>query len=323
MDALSDVLRSVRMEGAVFLNAEFTGPWCVRSSFGLNNARQQLPDGVHVVFFHLLVEGACHVRMIGAKQAIPLAVGDMILFPHDDQHLLGSDLQRTPMLSANTLQGDARDGSQMVHLRLGNGEGESSRGVCGVVACARPLLRPLLDALPRMLHIPMRECSSAALLQELVRTGVTESTVARAGSASIRTRLAELLFAEAMRAYAERLPPDGRGWLAGLRDAHVGRALALLHADPGSAWTVDLLARKVGLSRSTLAERFAALVGKSPIQYLVGWRLALAAQALQADHGTIARIAERSGYESEASFSRAFKREFDMTPSAWRRHAMQ
>jgi AraC-like DNA-binding protein len=133
--------------------------------------------------------------------------------------------------------------------------------------------------------------------------------------------LSELLFVEAMRRYSESLPPGGKGWLAGVRDAQIGRALALLHGEPGRAWTVDELAREVALSRSVLADRFAALVGEPPIQYLMRWRLAVAAQTLRGGTDAIARVAERSGYESEAAFSRAFKREFGTPPAAWRRSA--
>jgi len=316
MDALSDVLKSVRLEGAVFINAEFTAPWCVRSSFGLNNAEPQLPEGSHVVFFHLLIDGECKARVVDGTETLELAGGDMVLFPHDDQHLMGSDLGLLPVDSADTVQGPMVGGQQFVSLRMG-GDGAYTRCVCGFVACSRTLLRPLLDALPRMMRVSINEEPAATLVRELVRAGVSETTAERPGSASVRTKLSELLFVEAMRNYAESLPPEGRGWLAGLRDAQVGRALALMHADPERAWTVEELARAVGVSRSALGARFGSLVGKSPIQYLTSWRLALAAQDLRAG-GAITRIAERSGYESEAAFSRAFKREFGAPPSAWR-----
>jgi transcriptional regulator GlxA family with amidase domain len=123
-----------------------------------------------------------------------------------------------------------------------------------------------------------------------------------------------------MRRHVEDLPPEGRGWLAGVRDPHVGRTLALLHGDPGRQWRVDALARKVALSRSALAERFAALVGEPPMKYLKRWRLALAAQSLRTGNQPIGRVAERSGYDSEAAFNRAFKSEFGLPPATWRRH---
>ena len=175
----------------------------------------------------------------------------------------------------------------------------------------------MFEALPRMLCIPMGE--SVLLLRELLKAGVRESATGEPGAGSMLAKLAELLFVEAMRRYMDTLPPEGKGWLAGVRDAHVGRALAFLHAEPGRAWTVDRLAKEAALSRSALAERFTALMGESPMQYLTRWRLALAARALRSGSDAIARIAERSGYESEAAFNRAFKREFGVPPAAWRR----
>jgi len=136
-------------------------------------------------------------------------------------------------------------------------------------------------------------------------------------------KLSELMFVDAVRRHIENMPPGGKGWLAGVRDAQIGRALALLHAKPERAWTVDELAHEVALSRSAFAERFTALVAESPIQYLMRWRLALAAQKLRSGREPIARVAERSGYESEAAFSRAFKREFSVSPTAWRRAGPQ
>lgn len=127
------------------------------------------------------------------------------------------------------------------------------------------------------------------------------------------------MFVEALRRHVETSPPGGRGWLAALRDVQIGRALALLHEAPGQAWTVDELAREVAMSRSLLATRFASLVGESPMQYLMRWRLALAARALRSGSDAISRVAERSGYETEAAFSRAFKREFGLPPSTWRK----
>jgi AraC-like DNA-binding protein len=318
MDPLSDILNSLKLEGAVFIDAEFAAPWCVRSSYGLNNAEPLLPEGGHVVFFHLVTRGGCKVRLAEGGETLEAVTGDLIMFPHDDQHLLGSDLDLMPVDSSGTIRGAASDGAQLVKLKMDAGGGEGTHCVCGFVVCNRALLRPFLDVLPRLLRVPVGDGPAAALVTELVRTGVSESSAERPGSASIRTKLSELLFVEAMRRYADSLPPGGRGWLASLRDLHVGRALSLLHADPGNAWTVESLARQVGLSRSALADRFGELVGQTPIQYLTRWRLALAAQALREESTSISRLAERSGYESEAAFSRAFKREFGMAPSAWR-----
>ncbi len=194
------------------------------------------------------------------------------------------------------------------------------RASCAAISpAAASVCRPLLEALPRLLRIPIGDGPAAALLRELLRVGVRESSASRPGAESMLAKLSELMFVEAMRRYVENLPPEGKGWLAGVRDSQIGRALALLHGEPGKAWTVDELAREVALSRSALAERFTALVGEPPIQYLMRWRLALAAQALRSGNRAIARVAEETGYESESAFNRAFKREFGMPPAAWRR----
>jgi len=318
MDALSDVLKSVRLDGAVYINAEFTAPWCVQARFGLANVRARLAGADHVVFFHFLTEGGCKVRLAGSAEALDVAAGDLVLFPKEDKHLMGSDLQLAPVETASLIRPDAAADTEFIQMRHGGG-GAATRFVCGYLACSRSVCRPLLDALPRLLRIPIGDGPAAALLRELLRVGVRESSTSRPGAESMLAKLSELMFVEAMRRYVGNLPPEGKGWLAGVRDAQIGRALALLHGEPGRAWTVDELAREVALSRSALAERFAALVGEPPIQYLMRWRLALAATALRSGNRAIARVAEESGYESESAFNRAFKREFGMPPAAWRR----
>ena len=318
MDALSDVLKSVRLEGAVYLNAEFTAPWCVRGELGFASVRERLAGAEHVAFFHFLTEGACKARLAEGGEVLDAVAGDLILFPREGKHLLGTDLHLAPMEASASITPDPGTDAELFHMRHGGG-GTATRFVCGYLACNRSVFRPLFEALPRVLCIPMGDGPAAALLPELFRAGVRESSAALPGSGSMLAKLAELLFVEAMRRYMENLPPQGKGWLAGVRDTHVGSALALIHAEPGRAWTVDKLAREVALSRSALAERFTSLVGESPIQYLTRWRLALAAQALRSGSEALAHIAERSGYESEAAFNRAFKREFDVPPAAWRR----
>lgn len=316
MDALSDVLKSVHLEGAVYINAEFTAPWCALSKFGLTSVKGSLSEAEHVMFFHFLTEGGCKLRMADGGETLDLVAGDLVLFLNDAAHLLGSDLRLAPVATASLIDADAA--TDFIQIRHGGG-GTATRFVCGYLACSRSVCRPLLEALPRVLRIPIGDGPASALLRELLRVGVTESSDSRPGAESMLAKLAELMFVEALRRYVEQMSPEGHGWLAGVRDPQIGRALALMHGDPGRAWTVDELAREVALSRSTLAERFAALVGEPPIQYLMRWRLALAAQSLRSDGDAIVRIAERSGYESEAAFSRAFKREFGMPPATWRR----
>jgi AraC family transcriptional regulator, alkane utilization regulator len=318
MDALSDVLKLVRLEGAVFVNAEFTAPWCVKSKFGLSSVRARLAGAEQVVFFHFLTEGGCKLQLADDTEAVDLTAGDLVLIPNEDPHLMGTDLQLAPVETASLMRAKAATDGDFVHMRHGGG-GATTRFVCGYLACSRGVFRPLFEAMPSVLRIPTGDGPAATMMRELLRVGVRESSASRPGAESMLAKLSELMFVEALRRYVESLPPGGKGWLAGVGDAHIGRALALLHGEPGRAWTVDELAREVALSRSSLAERFTAMVGESPIQYLMRWRLALAAQTLRSGGEAIVRVAERSGYESEAAFSRAFKREFGMPPAAWRK----
>jgi AraC-like DNA-binding protein len=322
MDALSHVLESVRLEGAVFLNAEFTAPWCIRGQFGLARARARLPTADHVVFFHVVVHGHCRVRLVddacSTTSEVEVNAGDVILLSRDDRYLMGSDLQLAPLETEIPELSAAAQEPDFVLMRHG-GSGDATRFVCGYLGCSRAISRPLIAALPRMACISIGDGQAMGLLRDLLRVGVRESLEPRPGTEPMLSRLAELIIVEALRRYAQSLPPDGRGWLAATRDAQVGRALALIHEEPGRAWTVDELASRVALSRSALANRFASLVGEPPIQYLTRWRLALAAQSLRSGQASIGQVAARSGYETEAAFNRAFKREFGMPPAAWRK----
>jgi AraC-like DNA-binding protein len=164
----------------------------------------------------------------------------------------------------------------------------------------------------------MREGASAQWLTSSLKFSISETTTQRAGAGTVLAKLSELMFVEALRRHIESLPSEQTGWLAGLRDKFVGKTLALIHARPAHDWTVDALAGEVGLSRSALAERFTGFVGQPPMQYLTRWRLQLAADMLRSSSRGVAAIGSEVGYDSEAAFSRAFKREFGMAPAAWR-----
>jgi AraC-like DNA-binding protein len=313
MDALSEVLQAIRLDGALYLDAEFTAPWCVEAQFGLHTAASRLPRSEHIAFFHVLIDGTCRARLIEGGDVLDLKPGDILMFPHDHPHLMGSDVSLPPAARSEVV--DKRGGG-MYRIEYGGG-GAMTRFVCGYLACDPRVCRPLFSALPRMLSVSIGE--DAAWLLQMLRVGVQESLSQGPGARSLLAKLAELMFVEAIRRFAASQSADQRGWLAGLRDRHVGRALALLHGKPAHPWTVDGLAREVALSRSAFAERFVELIGEPPMQYLTRWRLALSAQRLRTGNDTIARVAERAGYESEAAFNRAFKREFGMPPSAWRK----
>jgi AraC family transcriptional regulator, alkane utilization regulator len=317
MDALSDVLKSVRLEGAVYLNAEFTAPWCVRAKFGLVKAKARLTGADHIVYFHFIAEGGCKVRLDDGE-VHDAAAGELVIFPQQEHHVMGSDLQLAPVETTSLIDLEAAREADLVQLRHGGG-GAATRVVCGFLACNLSMCRPLLDALPRVLVVPMRDGPASTMLQELLQMGVRESSTSRPGAESLLAKLSELMFVEALRRHIESLPERQVGWLAGLRDRYVGRALALMHERPARDWTVDELAERVGLSRSALNQRFADVLGQPPKQYLTRWRLALAASMLRSSDRGIAQIAGEFGYESESAFNRAFKREFEVPPAAWRR----
>lgn len=318
MDAFSEVLKALRLESGIFLEAEFSAPWCIDSAPGKDDVRHILPSAEHVAIFHLLVEGGCRARLPDGGPVFELGAGDLLLLPHGDGHLLGSDISRAPVAAERLVQPSPDGGLARI---LHGGGGARTRFVCGYLACDSRLCRPLLGALPRMLRVPMAERPDAAWMIDTMRRAAGESHAPRAGTEVVLARLSELLFVEAMRCHIESIPADQRSWLAGLRDPHVSRALQLLHGEPGRQWTVDELALEVSMSRSALAERFTLLIGEPPMQYLTQWRLALAARALREGHDSIGRIAARVGYDSEAAFNRAFKRAFGMPPGTWRRHS--
>ncbi len=315
MDALSDVLQVLRLNGAVFLDAEFTAPWCVVSKSG-RAAEGPLADFEHVVFFHWLIAGNCRARLAAGGETIEVAAGDLLLMPNDEMHLMGSDLDIEPIAADVLVKPGANNG--LLRIDHGGG-GETTHFVCGFLACDKRLSRPVIDSLPGMLRVPFGDDPAAAWFRSLLQVGTHETATPRPGSDTVLAKLSELLFVEALRRYCESMPEEQKGWLAGLRDRFVGKTLALMHESPGRAWTVDALANKVGLSRSALAQRFTDLIGQAPMQYLTRWRLTVAAQRLRSESSGLALIAEQIGYDSEAAFNRAFKREFGVPPATWRR----
>lgn len=314
MDALSDVLRQVRLTGAVFLHGELSAPWGVGASSAAETATALMPGAEHLVYYHLITEGTCVARLVGTDP-LPLAAGEVVLFPHGDPHVMASapDVTAVPAWEVYA----PPPPGEVVGLRCGGG-GTVTRLVCGFLACEKGPCNPLLDSLPPMLRVNVRSDPSTTWIEASLRFAAGEAAQ-RSGGATVLAKLSELLFVEAVRRFIESLPPEQTGWLAGLRDRFVGRALALMHARPAHAWTVEELGREIGLSRSALAERFATVLGQPPAHYLTRWRLQLAAQKLRAGQSSVAKIAEEVGYESEAAFNRAFKREIGAPPAAWRR----
>lgn len=315
LDALSDVLKAVRLTGAVFLDAEFTAPWCIGEPSGIEVCVSHMPDAQHVVIYHLITEGACDIAM---KDEVPRSAqaGDLIIIPSGEVHALGSDLSRPRADGARLVV--QRSPDEAPQVRHGGG-GAVTRMVCGYLACESALFDTVLAALPRLMIIPMRDNPSGQWLMSSIQFSLAECAAPKAGAGTVLAKLSELMFVEAIRRHMESLPPEQQGWLAGLRDRFVGKALALMHSKPAHAWTVDELANQVGLSRSALADRFGVLIGCPPMQYLTRWRLQLAGDLLRSSRRPLAAIAAEVGYDSEAAFSRAFKRELGAAPTTWRR----
>ncbi|MCC7243310.1 MAG: AraC family transcriptional regulator [Acidobacteria bacterium] len=314
-DVLSDVLRAVRLTGAVYFDYELSSPWVAEAPPSREIAAAVIPGAQRVIEYHLVARGACWAHVLG-QESVRLGEGDLILFPQGDPHVLASapGLRATPDLAMY-----ARSSAPLpLVFERGGGGPQEARVICGFLGCDDRPFNPLLDALPRMLHVSSAVAGDG-WIRTLLMTAVEESRGGRPGAENILSRLSELMFVETIRRYLERLPEQA-GWLAGLRDALVGRALAAIHAAPGEPWTVDRLARRVGASRSVLAERFAALVGQPPMHYLTMWRMQLASRQLLGG-APIAEVAPAVGYESEAAFSRAFKKIVGQAPATWRRSA--
>lgn len=319
MDALSDVLRVVQLSGAVFLNGEFTAPWCVISKAESELCEAYLPPSDRVVSYHLITAGSCWTRLADDEHsAMRVDAGELLVVPQGETHLLGSDLKLPPTPSAPLLAESLQaHPGEVLRLMYGGG-GEITRMVCGFLTCDEVLSNPLLTSLPRLFKVDMGGGVESAWLASALGFAATEAADPRAGSTSVLAKLSELLFVEAMRRCIETLPERQKGLLAALRDRYVGRALSSLHTHPAHPWTVDELAGKVGLSRSALAQRFSDLLGQPPMQYLAHWRLRLAARLLRNGNKSLVEVAGAVGYESEAAFSRAFKREFGLPPASWR-----
>jgi AraC-like DNA-binding protein len=309
MDPLSDLLRVVRLDGAFFYAVEAAEPWIVESAHAKELRPQILPASEHLIAYHILTGGHCFVRLIG-EAPVEMLPGDVIVFPHGDPNVMssGRDL-RAPGVTTSFPD-------RYPHtVVLGNGGPPAASFVCGFLGCDRRPFNPLLASLPRLLH--MRGMSSA-WLDGFARQVTKESQLGRPGADGVLTRLAELMFLELLRRYLEELPQGQTGWLAGLRDEAVGRALALMHERPGHSWTLEELAREANSSRTTLAKRFTELVGQAPMQYLTRWRMQVAANLLRQGAGKVATIGREVGYDSEAAFSRAFKKATGFAPGAWR-----
>jgi len=333
MDVLSEVLRVIRVSGAVHFNAEFTRPWSVVTTPPDLLASRLMPGAEAITLFHLATDAGCWITW-GNLEPIRIEAGDVLVFPRGDQHVMTSDPGMPPVPIASIFPKVRAE--QITWLKHGGGA-EGTRFVCGFLHSDQRF-GPLLDAMPAFICVRVRDgrvvldaFSETARYAEPVTLGqeapwwqaATAQLIAEAmrpgpGNRAMLARLSELLFMEVVRWQLTHVAEGRRGWLAGLKDPHVGRALTLLHAEPARPWTVEELADQAGISRAALGKRFADLVGEAPMQYLAGWRMHLARRLLRDSRLGLAEIASRVGYESEASFNRAFSRLVGAPPGAWR-----
>jgi AraC-like DNA-binding protein len=317
-DALSDVLKTVRLTGAAYFDVVAQEPWSVHSPSRDLILPRVLPGADHLIAYHVVTAGRCFARLVDGE-AIPLETGEVVVFTNADPHIMSSSAGMRANEPATDLIALADAGRLPFHVNLMDGGTASAKLVCGYLACDSRPFNPLLEALPPMLKAGDPGRNDTGWLGQFIHFAVAEVADKRAGSESVLTKLSELMFIDVVRRYIETLPPQKTGWLAGLRDPAVSRALALIHARPSFSWTIEGLARQCGASRTVLAERFAELIGDTPMHYLAKWRMQVASEMLNRKNSNVATIAVEIGYESEAAFSRAFKKLMGVSPSAWRR----
>ena len=322
-DILSDVLRSVHLRGALFFYVSGSRTWAAEAPPSRAIAAAVMPESQHVMEYHVITRGSCWGAIVG-EPPVRLETGDIVLFPHGDAHVISSAPgMRAPSDVASysekaqqlpfTLHYDALELSAEL---VADADSDTTL-VCGFLGCDVRPFNPLIATLPRVMHLKTTEHDD--WIAQFMRQAVAESRNKRPGGEAMLQRMSEMMFVDAVRRYVETLPEESRGWLAGLRDRFVGRALSLMHDAPAQPWTVDELGRRVGLSRSALHERFAEMIGQPPMQYLANWRMQVAASLLRNTNATVAAVAEDVGYVSEAAFARAFKRLVGAPPAAWRR----
>jgi AraC-like DNA-binding protein len=323
-DILSDVLRTVRLRGALFFYVNGSRSWAAEAPPSRDIAAAVMPDSEHVMEYHVITRGTCWGAIVG-EGPVRLETGDIVVFPHGDAHVMSS----APGMRAST---DVAIFAEKIDqlpftLNLNAMEGREETAsdeqyetalVCGFLGCDIRPFNPLIATLPRLLHL--RRTESQDWILHFIRQAVAESKGKRPGGEAMLERMSEMMFVDAVRRYVDTLPENSRGWLAGLRDRFVGHALALMHDAPATQWTVEELGRRVGLSRSALHERFVEMIGQPPMQYLASWRMQVASALLCNSNATVASVALEVGYDSEAAFTRAFKRLVGRPPAAWRRH---
>ena len=314
LDPLGEVLRSVRLTGGIFLDTHLSAPWCVRTHVRAEDCKPYLTAPTQIIAYHVVIDGSFFIGLEGGP-ALEVHGGEIVLLPRNDVHILASAPGLKPE-SARDLIRPAICESGLARISYGGG-GDAVHFVCGFLATDQ-LHNPLISGLPSMLKVDVRESAARDWVEASARFAANELMEGRRAASGVVSRLSELLFVEAVRTYSLTLGDQALGWLNGVADQHIGRALALIHRNFSDPWSVETLAREVGLSRTAFVDRFTALVGMPPIRYLTVWRLQTAKLNLRETQTPIARLAHSVGYESEEAFSRAFKREFGLPPARWR-----
>jgi AraC-like DNA-binding protein len=329
-DTLSDVLRSVRLRTAVFYYVSCDGRWAAEAPASREIAAAVMPDAEHVIEYHVLTHGECWAGIVG-EAPVKMKRGDIVLLAQGDAHVVSSapGMRADPAIDSYFELGRTQRPFRIHHqdevpqvdlegkLPPPSPKTSEANFVCGFIGCDVRPFNPLIATLPRLLHLPAEGGGSWS--EQFATFAAAESAAKRPGSEAVLERLAEMMFVDAIRRHVDQLPEHTTGWLAGLRDRFVGRALALMHERPSAPWTIDDLSSQIGLSRSALHERFVSLVGQPPVQYLTNWRMQLASRKLLEGRSSVAAVAVDVGYDSEAAFARAFKRLVGMPPAAWRR----
>jgi len=312
-DPLLEVLRSVRLKGGVFLDARFTAPWCVHTNIVAEDCGAFPVKPPLLIAYHFVIAGKVLVSVAG-EPTLDVRAGEIVLLPRNDVHTLASGTGLVPVSARHLIQPSADGG--LAKISHGGG-GEPAQIVCGFLG-SEDSYNPLIATLPRILKLDVREGASREWVEASVRYAAGELTAGRFASSSLMARLSELLFVEAIRQYSATFSDQEAGWLKGVVDPQVGRALAAIHHNITSPWSADSLAKEVSMSRSAFVDRFTMLVGMPPIRYLTVWRLQAAKRSLRETSKSIAQLAQEVGYGSDEAFSRAFKREFGLSPSRWR-----
>jgi len=301
-DLLTTVLNSLQFKGRCLCYSEFTAPWALK-----------LPasDFAH---FHVCERGEAWIQVEGVKQPVLMAAGDLVILPHGTAHVIQDDSKSKAVALDQLLK---RRSPRTNLVRLGGG-GSETIGICGSFKFENQAGNPIVSLLPKLIHVPHSDTQTCVWLEPIVNGLAHEVQNPAVGSGSLINHLTGVMFVQAVRAWLQSQPEGAGGWLGAFRDQQISSALNLMHQHPGRPWTIAKLAAEVGMSRSPFATKFTAFVREPPLSYLTRLRMNLAGSYLRSGQLRIGEIAERVGYESQGSFSNAFKRQFAMSPREYK-----